>query len=295
MLKFTAATAVAGVLALGLLTLNVAGKPASMGGFWQVDPHHSEVQLISDGTTDYGKTKINYTVGFARVSGGLTLDDAEPANSKLDLHIYPANSMAPAIDENGKLKADWLADFANHTLVCFHSKKVVRTADGKLQATGDLVLTRVDRNVEINPGEDYSGPVYGPPIVHRVSREATFVFDLTPAGESGQKEAALRTSGSTSVAREGFPQLVRAVVSTYWPPLVMDENCENPAGVSEAYRGFRCTGTFMEASGLPPAPTQIGEDYPAASNFNAVVGNQVNIVVNLRLTAKASRASAAGM
>lgn len=295
MLKHTAVIAVAGVVALGILTLAVSGKPSATSGSWQVDYHHSDVQLITDGTTDFGKRKINFTVGFARVNGDLKLDDADPANSKLDLHIYPASSMAPAIGEDGKLKADWLANVANHTLMCFHSKKVVRTPDGKLQATGDLVLTRVDRNVELNPTEAYSGPVYGPPVIHRVSREATFVFDLAPAVENGQKDLAIKASGSTNVTHEGFPQLVRSVVSTYWPPLVMDEQCQNPAGVSEDYRGFRCTGTFMEAAGLPPAPTQIGEDYPAASNFDAVVGSQLNILVNLRLTQKASVASAGGM
>jgi hypothetical protein len=67
----------------------------------------------------------------------------------------------------------------------------------------------------------------------------------------------------------------------------MDENCQNPAGGTEDYRGFRCTGTFMEAPGLPPAPIQLGEDYPGPSDFNAVVGNQVTIQVQLRLTPKA--------
>ena len=295
MLKHTGLIAVAGVVALGILTLGVSGKPSATSGSWQVDYHHSDVQLITDGTTDFGKTKINFTVGFARVNGELKLDEADPANSKLDLHIYPANSMAPAIGEDGKLKADWLANVANHTLVCFHSKKVVRTSDGKLQATGDLVLTRVDRNVELIPTEAYSGPIYGPPVIHRVSREATFVFDLAPAGENGQKDPAIKASGSTNVTHETFPQLVRAVVSTYWPPLVMDEKCQSPAGVSEDYRGFRCTGTFMQPAGLPPAPTQVGEDYPGPSNFNAVVGSQLNVLVTLRLTPKASLASAGGM
>ncbi|MGB8769615.1 MAG: YceI family protein [Candidatus Korobacteraceae bacterium] len=288
MLKHTAVIALAGVLALGLITLGVAGKPSTTtSGSWQVDSQLSSAQLVTDGTTNFGKTKINFTVGFTRVNGGLKLDEADPANSKFDFRMYPASSMAPPIGEDGKVKASWLANAANNTLVCFHSKKVVRTPDGKLQATGDLTLTRVDRNLQYNPTEDYSGPVYGPPIIHRVSREATFVFDLTPPGENGQKTAAITASGSTSISREGFPQLVRAVVSTDWPPVVMDENCQNPAGGTEDYRGFRCTGTFMEASGLPPAPTQLGEDYPGASDFNAVVGNQLTILVHLRLAPQA--------
>ncbi len=282
MLKHTVVIAVAGALALGILTLGVAAKPSSTSGSWQVDSQRSDAQLITDAWTDWQQRKINFTLGYARVNGGLKLDDADPANSKLDFLMYPASSKASPIGEDGKVKARWLANVANHTLVCFHSKKVVRTPDGKLQATGDLTLTRVDRDLQYNPGEDYRGPVYGPPVVHRVSREATFVFDLTPAGASGQKAAAITASGSASIAREGFPQLVRAVVSTHWPPLVMDEDCQNPAAGTEDYRGFRCTGTFMEASGLPPAP--IEPDFVDTSDFNTVVGNQLNILVHLRLT-----------
>jgi len=292
MLKYTAVIAVAGVLALGIFTLGIAGKATSTSGSWQVDSQHSDAQLITDATTNWGQTRVNFTLGYARVSGGLKLDDTDPANSKLDFLMYPARSKSSPIGEDGKIKAKWLANVANDTLVCFHSKKVVRTPDGKLQVTGDLTLTRVDRDLQYNPGEDYRGPVYGPPMVHRVSREATFVFDLTPAGGNEQKAAAITASGSTAIAREGFPQLVRAVVSTHWPPLVVDENCQNPAGGTEDYRGFRCTGTFMEASGLPPAP--IGPDFLDTSDFNSVVGNQLNILVHLRLTPTVSGASAAG-
>jgi len=278
MLRQTAVIAVAGILALG-----VSGKPSSTPGSWQVDSRHSDVQLITDGTTDFGKTNINFTLGYARVNGTFKVDEANLANSKLDLHIYPANAMASPIEENGNFKAQWMANRANHTLVCFHSKKIVRMPDGKLQATGELTLTRVDRNVQLDPTEAYSGPVYGPPIIHHISREATFVLDLSPA--SGKSEAEL--SGSTSMVRENFPELFRSVLSTNWPTVVQDEKCQTPAGVSEDYRGSQCTGTFMEASGLPPAPTQIGEDYPNASNFNAVVGNQITILLHLRLAPSA--------
>jgi hypothetical protein len=254
-----------------------------------VDPVHSDVQLITDGTTDYGKTKINFTYGFTRVNGLVKLDDADPANSSFELHMYPATAMAPPIGEDGKARNRYLSELANQTLMCFHSKKVTRASDGKLQATGELVLTRVDRNVELNPTEDYSGPVYGPPMIHRISREATIVFDIAPGQKSG-----LQASASTSVARENFPQLVKAVLSTYYPAVVQDKKCENPSGGSEDYRGYQCTGTFMQASGLPPAPVQIGEDYPGASNYSAVVGNQLTLLLHMRLAAQGAGAQMAG-
>jgi polyisoprenoid-binding protein YceI len=278
----------------GALTAGGPINPAPTAGSWQVDSHHSDVQLITDGTTDYGKKQVNFTYGVTRVNGLVKLDDADPANSKIDLHMYPATAMAPPIGEDGNSKNRWLSELANQTLICFHSKKVTRNSDGKLQVTGDLVLTRVDRNVEVNPGEDYKGPVYGPPMIHRVTREATFVFDVS--GDANEKGGGLEASGSTTTTRESFPQLVKAVLNSYWPPVVQDKKCEVTSGGSEDYRGPRCTGTFVEAAGLPPAPVHLGEDYPGASNYNAVVGKQLTILVHMRLTPQtAGGQTASGM
>jgi polyisoprenoid-binding protein YceI len=286
MLKYTVLLAVAGMLAMG-----TPSKSTFTGGSFQVDARHSDAQLVTDATTDYGKRKIDVTLGFARVNGRVELNNDDLAKSTFDFRIYPASSMAPAINEDGKFLSDWLANLSNHTLVCFHSKGAVRTADGRLQTTGNLVLTRVDRNVDATPSESYAGPTYGPPMIHRVSREATFVFDFPAAGGNGNGIVA---SGSTRMFREDYPQLASAVVSTYWPPVVQDKNCQAPAGVGEDYRGSQCTGTLLEAPGLPEAPHAAnGEDVGVPQNFNAVVGNRLNILVHLHLLAKSSGEQAA--
>ncbi len=285
MLKHAAVFAIAVILALAVLGFDATNKPASTAGSWQVDTRHSDAKLITDATTDFGKTKMNVTLGFARVNGTMKID-SDPTMSSVEFRIYPATSMSPVIAEDGKFLSRWLENMSNNTLVCFHSKRVVRTADGRLQATGDLVVTRVDRNVESAPGEAYAGPVYGPPMIHRVTHEATFVFDLGGANGDAQKGAGIRASGTTKVFREDFPQLVRTVVNTYWPVLVMDEDCETPQP-SEAYSGTRCTGSFMETSGLPPAPHAANaEDLPGPPNFNAIVGENLVILVNMHLVPK---------
>ena len=293
MSKHVAVFAVAVVFALGILAIG-AKKPASLAGSWQVDSHHSDAHLTTDGTTDYGKTKINIALGVGRVNGVLILDDGDPSKSTVDLHIYPATSMSPSMDDDGKLfRSRWLADQANHTLVCFHSKQVVRTSDGRLQTTGDLTIVRVDRNVELTPSEAYAGPVYGPPIIHRVSRQATFVFDA-PADGSGQKDGGIEASASTKVFREDFPQLVKTVVTAYWPPVVQDENCRVPAP-SEAYSGAKCTGTFLQTPSLPEPPHAAGgEDVGSTQNFNALVGERLNIAVHMRLVPRGSGQAMAG-
>jgi len=202
--------------------------------------------------------------------------------------------MDPQINEDGKFLSEWLANLSNHTLVCFHSKGAVRTADGRLQTTGNLILTRVDRNVDLTPSEAYAGPVYGPPVIHRVSHEATFVFD-TPADAREQKDGGVVLSGSTRMFREDYPQLVRAVVGTYWPPVVQDKNCETSTTTGEDYRGAHCTGTMLMAPGLPEAPRAgNAEDLGAEQNFNALVGNRLNIQVHMHLLPRSSAQQSAG-
>src|ERR1700692_2472540 len=287
MLKQTGVFAGAVILALGALGLAVPDKPTSLAGSWQVDTRHSDAKLIADATTDYGKTKMNVTLGFARVNGRVKIDNDDPTKSSVDLRIYPATSMSPSIDEDGKFLSHWLENVSNHTLVCFHSKRVVRTPDGRLQTTGELAVTRVDRNVEMTPNEAYAGPVYGPPVIHRVSREATFVFDFPAAAGNTQKESSIKASGSTGLFREDFPPLVRTVVRVYLAARGQDKNCEVP-DANEAYRGSQCAGTYLATTGLPEAPHATnGEDLPGPPNFNALVGNHLTILVHMRLMAQA--------
>jgi hypothetical protein len=233
------------------------------------------------------------TLGFARLNGQMQLDGNDPAKSRVDFRMYPASSMAPPIGEDGKITTQWLANLANHTLVCFHSKKIVRMPDGKIQATGDLTLTRVDRNVEATPSEAYAGPVYGPPMIHRVSQDATFIFDLSGPPGKEQKAGGLHASTSTKVFREDFPQLTSAVVSAYWPPLIQDHNCEAPEATGEAYSGQKCTGTFLMSPGLPPSPyARPGEDYPGPQGFNAITGEHVVFQIQMGLISQASKEQA---
>jgi polyisoprenoid-binding protein YceI len=280
MTKYLALLAAASILAIA-----VPRKSAPVTGSWQVDSVRSDAQLSADGTTGFGKTKTTFTLGFARIKGTVKLADGDSATSAFDFTMYPANSMAPPIDEEGKVKIEWFTNHANNTLICFHSKGTRQTTDGRLQTTGNLVLTRVDRNVQLDPNEAYSGPVYGPPMIHRVTHEATFVFD-SPAAAG----AVFRTAGSTTVSREDFPQLSRAVIATPWPPLVWEKHCA-VTGEGEAYAGSQCTGSFLAPPPFPTPPTGSLEDYPGPSGFNEVVGEHLTIVVHMRLTPSGSGAT----
>ena len=271
---------VAPIILVACVAAVFAGMPGQPSGSWQVDNGHSDGRFTVDGTTNFGKTPTTFTVGFTRAIGIVRLDK-DATKSAIDFKLYPAGSMMPPIDEDGKVKKSWLVNMANHTLVCFKSQSVSAVGDDKLKAVGTLTVTRVDRNVELTPNEAYSGPVYGPPLIHRVSREATFLF-LVPATAAGEE---ITLTGQTQVTREGFPQLVSSVLNTYWPPVVQDKKCELPANVSEDYAGAKCTGKLVDdGSRLPEAPSGVNkEDYPGPANFNSVVGQHVDLQVHLRL------------
>lgn len=284
---------IAPILLLGWVAAIPSGRSIPPSGSWQVDNGHSDARFTVDGTTDSGKTPTTFTVGFTRAIGQVTLDKTDPAKSAIDFKLYPAGSMTPVIDEDGQVKRSWLISMANHTLICFSSKSVSAIGEDQLKTDGILTLTRVDRNVEITSGEGYSGPVYGAPIIHRISREATFVFRVPPVSGSGD----LMLTGSSRVNREDFPQLVKSVLSTYWPPVVEDKKCEVPSGIGDDYAGVKCTGTVVDdGSSMPQSPAASGgrEDYPGPANFNSIVGNHVDLRVHLTLKPAAAQSAKAG-
>lgn len=290
MLKYAVVFAVAGILTTGASDKYGANdRSNAAAGSWQIDTSHSHAQLITDATTNFGKQKINATLGFARVNGEMRVDDGDATKSSIDLEIYPATSMVAPMEDGASIFSQWLGNVENHTLICFHSRNVARTANGQLQATGNLVLNRVHRDIiASNANEGFSGPVYGPPVLYRVSHPATFMFDVAAGSGNAQKDGTLSAAGSTSMYRENFPQLVMTAIRTYWPPVVQQERCTN-GGPIESYSGPQCTGTYLKAPPLPQAPHAGNlEDFPGAPNFNAIVGNQLTIQLQLRLSPRGS-------
>lgn len=287
MLKYISIAAAAAILAF-----TVHGKSLAPSGSFRLDTHNSWAQLATDGTTQFGRQKTTFTIGAGRMAGQVTLDAANPALSTFDFVVYPATSMISPIDEEGKFRSEWAANLANQTLVCFHSKGVYPTEDGHLRTTGILRVTRVDRNVDADPSGAYSGPTYGPPIIHRTQQPATFVF-AAPTSVGKDQAMVLETSGTTKVFREDFPQLVKTVISTYWPPVIQDEHCEVP-DPGEAFSGTRCTGTMIKIPDFPASGANPTEDYPGPPNFNVITGQHVIIAVNLRLVPKSAMQPAGG-
>jgi len=260
-----------------------ASSLALAGDAWTLDSSTSNARFVQGSKANPGSVNT----GVARVTGKVRLDADYLGTSVFDLAIYPADEYwRHALSAGGALPAGYHPDATDHTLLTFKSKRIVRTGTGKLEAIGDLTLTRVERSVATTPTEAYAGPVYGDPFLHTYSREATFLFPglnaarfsgpLTPAALRNTQ--ALEISGSTVVGDEEFPELLSAIKDTNWAPVVQNKDCHMPS-IGDDYSGALCTGRLIAATRDDncPMPASVGEDYrgslcaPAASNRTTIV------------------------
>jgi hypothetical protein len=243
------------VLILAIATV-VAVPAVAKEGNWKLDADHSTAQIL------VGTNAFN--IGVAHVDGTVELDATQPTDSVLDLSI----------------------DQAGGKLITFRSQRATMNRDGKLQVSGYLTLRRVVREVYLNAGEDYHGPVYGEPAIETVTRQVMFVLPMEDRGEKSEIAA------EANIFRENFPELFAAVNDLNWQPVIQDKACEMPRA-GEDYAGALCTGTVVE-SDRSLAFASGGEDYHGFE-ASAPTGNLVIIVLNLHLTREnPERAMAAG-
>lgn len=190
---------------------------------WQVDPQHSVARL------SLGSGSNALEIGLARVSGDVVFDSTDPADAIVKLKIS---------SENGPV-----ADQAKMT---FTSERSAMTSNGELVITGELSVTRIERSATMDPNEAYAGPVYGDSIAHTDTSEIALVF-LNPRQRAAHV-GTMQLSGTTSLSREAFPQLLEALTLDDWPTqLVNGEKCDVPSTVGEDYSGAKCTGTVIAA------------------------------------------------
>jgi hypothetical protein len=119
-------------------------------------------------------------------------------------------------------------------------------------------------------------------MIHRVSRVAAFSFDF-PAG-TGQKQGSIKVSGSTSMYREDFPQLVKTVIATYWPPVVQNENCQVPDPERSLQRLPGALAHSCQLLGFPKFLMRLMAKTLVPNRISIpMVGNHLNIIVHLHL------------
>lgn len=162
------------VLIVVILTFLAVVSPAQSAN-WVIDTDHSNARMSLDALTDPTSA---FDRGVSRVSGAAILDKRDLTKSVFAFSIYPANvGLRPIIDDGTWANGSNM-DSATYSDISFQSTGGTLLGDGGLEVTGDLTLTHMERPLSSAAGEAYDGLVYGEPIVHSVTREATFIFKV---------------------------------------------------------------------------------------------------------------------
>ncbi|HZU43199.1 MAG TPA: hypothetical protein VE994_11035, partial [Terriglobales bacterium] len=141
---------------------------------------------------------------------------------------------------------------------------------------------------EANPGEDYAGPMYGDPVTHSVTREATFVLAVLDDPAIDEHAQIL---GSTAIGRENFPELLAGITEEGWSKLAGNYECSMPSSVGEDYSGASCGGQMIEAKAIGENDQRIAEDFHGSEPAIPRV-NQLRIVLRISLPANSMIARA---
>lgn len=255
---------------------------------WRLDSRDSSAKLFLGSRA----APHAFSIGVARVSGNLFFDRTKAANSKIELVLYPADVGGP-IGLDGKLASGRSPNAVDYSELIFKSERFVRTKDGALNATGKLTLVRIERSVDVNPNEAYSGPIYGDPVVHTIKRQVAFILRKSGPDRELTQEAGFELSASITILHEDFPGLRPAILQSNWPVVVNSEQCYMPANVGEDYAGPSCTGKEISVASQPLTATGLGEDYHGFKGAPPPTGSRATIDFDLAMVPAVSSPSRA--
>ncbi|MGA8223201.1 MAG: hypothetical protein WB780_16240 [Candidatus Acidiferrales bacterium] len=253
----------------------------------RIDSGHSfaSMSLISS-----SEATPPYNVGIAEVMGWVAPSGKDPLKATFEFFIYPARQGPNLFDANGNLRFDSYAELARYSFLSFKSKRAVWGRDGKLELTGDLILTHVVREPTMNFSIAYNGPSYSEPDTDRLARDATFIVQtpravLEEGLEAGLEEGRFQLTALATIHREDFKELWPALQDSIWPVVVLDHDCRAPdTHVSmRDYKGFDCTGRVVPVTRPRERPRDFNAAYPGPLSSEPPKGNEVTILVELRI------------
>jgi hypothetical protein len=192
-------------------------------------------------------------------------DDAKDAD--FDFTIYPADETAASLPSNGNQRAGNPPIATDYPVIAFKSKRVVPLGPGAFRVTGDLTVTYVESIATYDWSKAYSGPAYGPSIMHSAKQETVFEFRWigAMASQAPKGGTAELSASSGVIGAKNFPELFRAVSATNWPVFVADERCVMPSVVGRDYSGPVCTGKLVERAPRTDVhcqmPSTVGQDF----------------------------------
>jgi len=135
----------ASAVALALFAAPAFTSQAVAADTYTLEPTHTSV------TFQYTHFGYSHPTGkFMNAKGSVTLDDANPANSSVEVSfgIDGVNTGVPALDEH--LKSPDFFDAAKFPTATFKSTKVEPTGADTAKVTGDLTIHGVTRPVVLN-------------------------------------------------------------------------------------------------------------------------------------------------
>ncbi|HZQ70404.1 MAG TPA: YceI family protein [Terriglobales bacterium] len=154
---------------------------------WTIDPVHSVAEF---------KVKhmmiSNVKGQFSKISGTLTRDESNPANSRVESTIDAASIETHDAQRDAHLKSADFLDVEKFPNLTFQSTRVTRVRDGELAVEGDLTIHGVTRSV-VFTAEGPTPPAKDPWGNTRVAVSATTRISRKDFGLTWN--AALETGG----------------------------------------------------------------------------------------------------
>ena len=256
-----------GFVLYAFASLLFATPAAAQGTVWRINSAQSTARLY---VTASNRRDARINIGVARLSGNILQGDGSVLPATVAFQIYPADRNPKLRKPDEALPSSQTQIRANSTTIAFRSRTVQLLDQKSVLVRGDLTATYVSQTSDYDPSRGYSGPVYGPPVIHSVKREVGFVFRVAPpAGKREARKGSVEWSASSVIAGDLFPELWNAVVTTDWPAFMVNEQCNPPADAGEDFSVPACTGKLIEP--VPPTdthcdmPPSVGEDFSGAT------------------------------
>jgi hypothetical protein len=211
---------------------------------WGIDPVNSTARLFVASSSRPG-ARVN--VAVARLNGEIRQDADESLPDALAFQISPADKNAKLLQQDGGRSVSDSSKSGSSTIITFLSKAIEPAGENTIRVRGDLTATYTSWSATYEPTKDYSGPIFGPPVKHVMTREVVFVFrKVARAGPRKENLANFDWSAASTISSRTFPVLWNAVVYTYWPTFVLEEQCVSAEAGAEDYVGPVCEGKVVE-------------------------------------------------
>jgi polyisoprenoid-binding protein YceI len=152
---------------------------------WNIDPAHSVAEF---------KVKhmmiANVKGHFSKITGVLTRDESNVANSSVEVSIEAASIETRDAQRDAHLKSADFFDVDKHPFLSFKSNGIKQVQDGELSVGGDLTIHGVTRKVTF----DVEGP--------------------TPPAKDPWGNTRIAVSGTTKINRKDFGLTWNAALET---------------------------------------------------------------------------------